>query len=259
MNFPASRCKVERAQKHITDLNGLLARFVASDFYSISVHTDQNGKNYLGFNIDKSPPTSSFPIVDAALIIGDTLHNLRSALDLLWYSIVNGPTKWTIFPIRDTRDQLISVLDTALEKKQISADIYELVADTVQPYSTGNYFLWALDDLNVRDKHQLLIPVAKFLRFDGVNLEDDKQRPVNPRMYYLMEESSRIPIGIDMKITVKDKGHASGTILFEMGKSGDIIPFQSEPVIPSLSRIAEEVSRTLQAFEGLDASCFIVS
>jgi uncharacterized membrane protein len=77
--------KIERAEKHIRDLNALLETFVNSDFYSVSVYADR-GENYIGFEFNKF----KFPLIEAALIVGDVLHNLHSALDILYYRAVGG-------------------------------------------------------------------------------------------------------------------------------------------------------------------------
>jgi hypothetical protein len=240
-HFAASRLKIQRAKKHIDDIKALLVAFTKSDFYTVSVEKNvERRTNYLRFDVEKLP----FPFYDAALLVGDTLHNLRSALDLVYYGMVSNPTKWTRFPIFDTRETLVGALNTALKKKQISQDIYDLVLNTIQPYYAGNYSLWALHDLNIRDKHQLLVPVVKFLQFMGVCLEDDKHRPVNPGKIYIMDASSRIRLPPNVNITLKEKGHATAVVLFDFGT-----PFDAQPVVPSLTGIAEEVTRTVKAFE----------
>ncbi len=88
--------------------------------------------------------------------------------------------------------------------------------------------------------------MAKFFRFDGVCLEDDKQALVNERVFYMMDASSRIKLPKSRGLTLKDKGHATGIILFDFDTA-----FQNEPVIPTLHGIAEEVNRTIVAFKML--------
>jgi hypothetical protein len=195
--------------------------------------------------------TSRFPGDEIALTIGDVLHNLRSALDLLWYQVVlkcNGtPTKWTRFPVRDTRQELISPLKGALEKKQISVPIFNFVLNDIKPYQTGNPLIWSLDDLNIRDKHQLLIPVLKFMALVDVRLENEKGIQLYANQVWFMDESGRIRLkdADYSRVTVKDKGRVTAAVIFDMG----VPPFESEPVIATLSRITEEVTRTVQAFE----------
>lgn len=95
LKFSASRRKVERAMKHVHDLNQLLDTFAKSDFYSVSVE-ERKGSNY-----DKP----GFSATDAALIIGDALHNFKSALDMLYYQAMYETTgvtdHRTRFPIRE--------------------------------------------------------------------------------------------------------------------------------------------------------------
>lgn len=107
--FRGSRLKIERADKHVTDINSILEAYIGSDFYDLTVDKhSETGENFLRCNIK-----SKLEEEKIALIIGDALHNLRSALDLLYYETVglcNGvPTKWTRFPFCDTRDDLVSI------------------------------------------------------------------------------------------------------------------------------------------------------
>lgn len=244
----SSRRKIERAYKHIDELNTMLGAFVKSNFYNIRIeHDPKRGTNFACFDID----ISTFPITDAALTIGDALHNLRSALDHLWYQVVldcgGTPTYWTSFPIRDAGDSVVNVLNGALDKKQISSQVAELVMGSVKPYQGGNNLLYGLDRLNARDKHELLIPVLKLMQFSGVHLEDSEHRKVGASVYY-MDESSRVRLRDtdDKIVTVKDKGHAAATILFDTGTA-----LWGEAIIPTLAKIAEEVTRTIGAFEAL--------
>jgi hypothetical protein len=243
-HFSASRLKVKRAKQHIDDINSALTEFLNSDFYTVSVDKDfEKGSNHLCIDIKPTP----FPFHGAALVIGDALHNLRSALDILYYGFVSGPTDWTSFPIRDTRDELVIPLNSALEKKQITSVIYDLILDDVKPYAAGNHALWGLHNLNITDKHQLLIPLLKLFRFDGIRLEDDKHSPINERKPYFMDESSRIRLPSDINIYVKDKGHVTAAVLFDFGTI-----FENKAVVPTLHSIAVEVTRTIEAFALLD-------
>jgi hypothetical protein len=184
---------------------------------------------------------------DAALIIGDALHNLRSALDLLYFQVVlawGKTTKWTRFPIRDTREELIGPLKNALETNQISKSVHDFILDTVKPYKAGNYPVWAVDDLNVWDKHQLLIPVLKVMCFVDIRLETDENTPVNDGIPYYLDATSRIFLPDDRNITVKDKGVATGIILFGLGSA-----YEGQPIVPALNGIAEEITRTIEGFD----------
>jgi hypothetical protein len=242
-HLSSSRLKVKRAKQHIDDIDSAVTGFLNSDFYAISVDKNvETGSNHLCIDIKPTP----FPFYGAALIIGDALHNLRSALDILYYGFVSGPTNWTRFPIFDTRETLVNAIDSALEKKQITSTVYDLILDGIKPYAAGNHSLWGLHDMNIRDKHQLLIPLLKLFRFDGIRLEDDKGYLIPQKRPYIMDESSRIRLLPNRNFTVQDKGHASAAVLFDFGTA-----FENKAVVPTLEGIANEVERTIEAFDAL--------
>jgi len=100
-----------------------------------------------------------------SLAIGDVIHNLRSALDHLYFQLVtaNGetPDRSTYFPIK--KDRASYQQDRARFEQQIgSAAAAEL--DKLEPYPEGSPFLWDLHQLDITDKHKLLVPVATCYR-----------------------------------------------------------------------------------------------
>ena len=120
MKFVHSRKKVERAMKHINDLNQLLIDFSASEFYSVRVQEHEGSNCVLVIFVKQ------FSTTEAALIVGDTLHNLRSALDLMYYRVFHDVTgkadRFTQFPIRKERKKLISAINGGLEEKGLADD-----------------------------------------------------------------------------------------------------------------------------------------
>ena len=196
------------------------------------------------------PATS--PTEDAAVIIGDALHNLRSALDVLWHDVITEcggkSLKYTRFPIRDTADELMAPLNNALKEKQIETEVQNLLLNDIRPYQAGNYNIWALDDLNIRDKHQLLIPVLKIMHITGVSFEDENGKEWPLQKLLIADEPWTLPLRefFGKKLTVKNKGHAASAVFFNSG-----FPFEGKKVTDALDGIAKEVSRTVQAFDTL--------
>ena len=239
--------------KHIHDLNELLDIFSRSDFYSVSVQV-KRGENHLRFDIDKS----GLSLTDCALVIGDALHNLKSALDVLYYQSVmaaNGDSgDYTRFPIRDSSKELEAAIKGGLKKQTLADNPYpgligDLLLDNIKPYETGNYPLWALHRLNILDKHQLLVPVFDIFRFWDIRLQDDEQvsflaEADGGKITLFMDEScDNIKLDRPGHLTVKD-GRAATTIAFDVG-----VPYEARAVVQSLIEIAESVTRTIEAFE----------
>jgi hypothetical protein len=245
--FRGSRLKVERAYKHVADINSHLEVFVGSDFYDLTVdkHFD-TGENFLRCDIKLRLKEETI-----ALVIGDALHNLRSALDLLYYETVelcNGvSTKWTRFPFADTRGQLLARLNSALEKKQVTSSVCNLILNVVKPYEGGNLALWTLDDLNITDKHQLLIPVLKLVMLRDVRFEDEQHRLLTKLQseFFVGDPGIALIAGANgLTITVKDKGRAAADILLAKG-----LHLRIQAIVPTLRGIAEEVSNTIETFD----------
>lgn len=162
------RQKIKRADEHIADLQALVSDFLSRDFYTLGTkhkpHIDHVA--YYVIHADPLP-------VEAACILGDAVHNLRSALDHLFWQLVDvsGATadKHTQFPITKTLQQYNSAFGKR-EITQIHArwpDAVQILRD-VQPYRTTDDTLWYLHQLDIEDKHRLILPVACALRAWGL-------------------------------------------------------------------------------------------
>lgn len=244
----SSRLKVEWAEKHILELYLMFRNFSETDFYTISVEENPE-KRTQSLRVDMNLAALNFET--SALIIGDALHNLRSALDHLYYEVVltcgGKPSNWTRFPISDSREGLeTNFIKSALKQKQITAAVADFILNTIKPYEAGNLALWGLHQLNILDKHEVIVPVLKLVGFFGVRLEDENGQMVGATDY-IADESCTIPISgtYGKKIKLKNKGRASTNVIFDVGAS----IFAGQTVYPSLKWVAEEVTRTIKAFE----------
>jgi hypothetical protein len=146
--------KIERAKKHVEELHVALGVFAATNPYPIRSEDDLNTRKrtYYLLSVRDIP-------LEVVAVVGDVLHNLRSALDHLAYQLVvtagNKPDRRTAFPIADSAKKYVS--STFRRKvKGMRQDAIDRI-DTIKPYKGGNDVLWRLDELNNIDKHRLLI------------------------------------------------------------------------------------------------------
>jgi hypothetical protein len=162
----SARLKVEWAEKHMLQIHDMFLEFSRSDFYSMRVEEDSEEKTHsLRIDID----LRALNVENCALIIGDVLHNLRSALDHLYYQVVLGcdgtPTTWTHFPVFESSQKLAGWINGAVGRKQITTAVATLLLNSIRPYKGGNHALWRLHELNNLDKHEIIVPVLELVGF----------------------------------------------------------------------------------------------
>ena len=152
--FHDPKLKLKRANKHIGELDLVLRRY-CSGLDPARIYEDRNSRLHsLQFKVPDLFPS------EVPLILGDAIHNLRCALDIMTceqVTLAGGtPTKRTQFPFGDSRDKLINSLKKDRVITATCPVFYDLIVDTIKPYLGGNDALCALHELDITDKHKLL-------------------------------------------------------------------------------------------------------
>jgi hypothetical protein len=154
----AINLKVERAEEHIRDLRARIKAFIATEPYKIVADDNlQPGRRCI-IVAEAVPIPLTIPVV-----LGDVLQNLRSALDHLVYNLVianigrDPRDKQIIFPIYDSSSEYESRSPRKI--RAVHKQAVDLI-DALKPYRGGNDPLWSLNELNIIDKHRLLITVG---------------------------------------------------------------------------------------------------
>jgi len=167
--------KVERAREHLNSIKAEEALWIDGQSQFITVEPDQeprpvvDGEGLAQFALSVSevvPVSPHFP-----MLIGDCVHNLRSALDHLATELVvaegNVPDERTAFPIWE--DRLIERKGKTAERNlwiSGGVDLRALaVIEEAQPYHRVEdptaHPLWVLRELSNMDKHRLPILVGE--------------------------------------------------------------------------------------------------
>ena len=240
--FNGAKLKVKRADQHISELQQFISEFLKTDFCRIFIEVDPNdGNQILKFQSIRDMPH------ELPLVIGDVIHNLRSALDLMTCEIVTmageSVDRNIEFLVRDDRDKLI----TAINDRKIKAapkSIIDLIVDTIKPYKGGNDALCALHDLDILDKHKLLIPVASVNALMGAVVEDDSHNVFNFGRIMVGPSGKLNLVKTASKMKITKPGQPAFALLFDKG-----YPFEGQPVIPTLHQLSQLVSGILQTIE----------
>ncbi|UWZ85336.1 hypothetical protein [Occallatibacter riparius] len=170
--FKEAKLKIQRAEKHINDLNRMIDAFVAGRNHEVFIEHDSDG----GDDLLKVKAISSLPD-DFAMVLGDAVHNLHTALDFVINEIefrtTGEMTDHTKFPIYPTWQTLVGAVNGGFKKKA-PKEVIDCIVQVVQPYITGNgETLYGLHRMDIADKHQLLLTKAEFNFINGICYEDD--------------------------------------------------------------------------------------
>ena len=172
MGFSDARAKIERANGHIGELEKRLADLPSSYVSRVEADPKFSCQSLVHDIVDRE----QF-FTDAALMIGDAVHNLKCALDYAWIKTLeraapSALSDFAKFPVYPTRKDL----EGALRGREIhisSPRLFSLMLDQIRPYNGGNFAVWEVYVLDKRDKHRLLIPLAPYGNISGIELQDE--------------------------------------------------------------------------------------
>jgi hypothetical protein len=152
------RAKIRRAKEHIVGFYYAKKAFLESSPFTFSHSEDVNTGRYNVFITNIKPVP-----LELSLIIGDAIHNLRSALDLLACQLVklnvgDNDCNHIYFPISESASKFIITLSN--DKIKVLGKPALEILKQLQPYQDGKHHdLWVLHRLDIQDKHRLLIVV----------------------------------------------------------------------------------------------------
>jgi hypothetical protein len=227
----------------------MIIEFVAGKNHEVFVEHDLHG----GDDALKVQTTASLPD-EFALTLGDAVHNLRTALDYVINEIelldMGTMTKFTKFPFYKTHESLVGAINGGFKEK-IPKQVINCIVAIVQPYITGDgEILCGLDDLDIADKHQLLIPKTEFRFINGICFTDDAgvERLVDQWLLIPGKIASH-PISGCKNAKITNQGNASYKILFDQPSQFASHPFARQEIIWVMYQIVGLVESAIDEIE----------
>jgi hypothetical protein len=244
--FEAPKLKIKRAKKHIGELQCEVTQFIARNPYRVVVEQDRKTLNDL-FVIRIQDPIPG----DFAAIIGDAIHNLGAALDLLTCDLVRvngGDVEDVYFPFCRNGNEFENIV-TQRHIDRASPDIVDMFR-SLEPYNGGNDALRSIHDLDISDKHKILQPVFYFTglpncliaRRDGspfFSLTNCWIGPIKDGLTIY-----RFPRRVLQGVKIGQQFKGSFEITFGHGQA-----FHGQSVIPTLYQLAGLVDGIVKTFE----------
>jgi|SRR5882762_2460699 len=241
--FAAAQLKIERANKHIADLEAIIAPL--PDAYTSVVETNAGGGEsikYLAPNIPKLAAT-------IALLTGDAVHNLRVAIEYAYLGAVekHAPSvldRYTKFPTGQTRKEV----EDALKNRKIDVhcpELFNRIVSNIKPYiDDGHCLVRFIHQLDVSDKHWLLIPLLRTSWVSDIVVQNEKGEIITGESHSIPgEETFFFDFRPGWK--VKDKGKITVEVVFN-----DFDLLKGMPILSDLkdfSKMAHHVVDTLDS------------
>jgi hypothetical protein len=149
------RLKLARAKRHLIDFKETVAAFRQSEPHEVTVEQNANtGENVYRIRVKACLPA------ELSVIVGDVVHNLRSALDQLVCGLVRANRKQVRtgngFPISGSVKGFDKACTGRLKNVSGKADRF---IRRLRPYKGGNEAFWLLSELDNLDKHNSIVPV----------------------------------------------------------------------------------------------------
>jgi hypothetical protein len=250
----APTLKLKRAEHHINDLSNRMNAFLVDNPPKIMIQI-RGEASEIAFRPKKETPIPD----DFSVIIGDAVHNLRSALDVTLYSMARDTARKPEriqFPF--PKDATHKAFKDACESGQIEFT-GEKVVETIRllkPYPAGNPILNGIHALSITDKHRLLILVRAVPYFvTGTSAGEFFGRFIGPWF-------NAVPPGIKVNLIAPKDGdlltinlqgtnipsceHEAAIQLPFVISFGENQPFSHTPVIESLVKAKTEAARAVE-------------
>lgn len=234
--FIRPRLKVQWARNHIGAIRDVLQAFLQTEPFRLSMLPD-------GIQLEIAQELPA----DVPLHIGDAIHNMRTALDLLACDLarLNGESAHNVyFPFAQNANDL----DEQIRKKKFRRAGSDAVAllKTMEPYTGGNALLRGIHDLDILDKHQLIVPVFSTAMVRELRIATPQGRTSTFRNCQFI--GRRFRIGVPPGCRIEPGYTIEARPAFAAGTPQ---PFTEADVIKSLEEGAELVLCIVEAFEAL--------
>jgi len=144
--------KLSRAYEHFEAFKSLEVELSSKNIqYAMQGYNHELGRYEFIIQDDWRIPES------CPLVIGDCLYNARSCLDHLAWQLARKPGRNTYFPLHDSLEQFESKAMAQMLTMKPSA---QSKIEELQKYNRPDLWLDLLHELNLTDKHRLLLVTA---------------------------------------------------------------------------------------------------
>lgn len=250
------RAKIERANQHVNDLQAAVNTFAERKSNRVIIEVDKEARK----TIFKAQITEDIP-PEVSAIIGDCVHNLRTALDyIICNAVVTNKRqirKAHGFPIASSRKKFEAACVGKIDgtTQEVAKLLHRL-----KPYSGGREPFWIIHELDRLDKHQAIIPIWSAYRSMVISpaanffgLKPGEERPAltlspKDRVFPVYDGTELMTFSGDTSAFGLLKQYTDVNFAFEIA-FGESQVVQGEPVGPTLKQLIRFTSRVADIFD----------
>ena len=243
------RHKIDRAKEHDRALYKEIRGFLDTQPYSVvKEYDDKQFKYLLKLKIGEPIPQTRL-----ALIIGDCVHNARTALDYIAWRLTGSSLadRSTIFPIYKSRPGFDAMVSRRHLVTRMHPDALAAIRD-VQPYTRfepEKDLLWFLQELDTRDKHKLLTMTQAHSHGGYFKAEGHEELRI---IYGGLNEGATVAEVTYPAETPQSEMKVDAQLLFDVAFERGILGEDRDfPVTNYVPQIIHRVINVLSQFEGL--------
>lgn len=208
--FDQARLKINRASHHIAKAEQRIELVVGPEGQTSRIEIDPKaGAKSVHYRLLK---LGELP--EIALIVGDAIHNLKTALDYAWLQVITAviprmASERSKFPVYPTVD----LLEEFLRKKRIDTDcpqLFRLVVSDMRPYG---FYTHLLHQMDITDKHRLLIPSTTYGNVEGLTIKGHSGAVTGGTWGGELAEDFHVDF--HQEVEIKDTGRVTFGIVFK--------------------------------------------
>lgn len=256
--FEGARLKLKRAKRHLFEITEAAQELTGRRKYNFLLRPGLDaGKVEIVFMEESIMP------LEFSCAVGDAIHNLRSAFDhiavvLSTPPIGTGKAADAYFPTGTNREEFIKARDGYTDAngkrthkakmKGAHPDALRMVEE-LEPYGGGKHSLRPLHDLDVLDKHKLIVPTVSRMTVQSIEAIVGKKRfALGVTDFKPTGDGRNLVATIDLpfvvfgQVKIQTEIQPAFEVVFGKGQ-----PLEGEPIIPTLSNIADTCEGLIKA------------
>jgi hypothetical protein len=248
--FRDAALKIKRAESHLVELEHAARELPRKRGQSFLIGPKPDlGQVQLTYLPDPMP-------LQFACVVGDAVHSIRAAFDYIAVALTappigQGSAKNAYFPTGVN----LKAFEAEVSRKMKGAhpDGVKIVRD-LEPYHGGKHSLRALHDLDVLDKHKLLIPALAAMHVERLGFTfGDKVGSLGGTDFEAVDDGANFVATVDCPgiqgpedFRLNDDLRASFDVIFAKGQ-----PLEGQAIVPTLRKLADVAVGVVETCQGL--------